>query len=161
MSCKALTVATLAVLANRLTAAPTPTGQAVLEQNCSGCHAQTSPMGGLDLRTRESMLRGGRRGAAVIPGQAGKSLIIQAVEGAGDLKMPPGKKLPPEAIAALRGWIDAGAPWQQREAKGEAKLDDVWAFQPLRKSAGAASVDALISQKLGGAGLPSAPPADK
>ena len=69
-------------------------------------------MGGLDLRTRESPLRGGRRGAALVPGQAAKSLIFQAVEGAGELKMPPGKKLPAEAVAALREWIDAGAPWQ-------------------------------------------------
>src|SRR6185295_13386797 len=117
-------------------AAPTVTGQAVLEQNCSGCHTQASPMGGLDLRTRESALRGGRRGPGLVPGQASKSLIFQAVEGSGELKMPPGKKLPAEAVASLREWIDAGAPWQQ----------DAWAFQPLLKSPGLASVDGFISQ---------------
>src|SRR5438874_1991580 len=74
----------------------TLTAQAVLEQNCGSCHALPNPMGGLDIRTRESILRGGRRGAALIPGQAGKSLIIQAVEGAGELKMPPGRKLSSE-----------------------------------------------------------------
>src|SRR5258708_29190164 len=112
----ALTIACIALpFAASSPAAPT-TGQAVLEQNCSGCHAIASPKGGLDLRTRESMLRGGRRGPALIPGQADKSLIIQAVEGAGELKMPPGKKLPMEAVAALREWIDAGAPSQQKSA---------------------------------------------
>src|SRR5882724_1731161 len=137
------------------------TGQEVLEQNCSSCHAQASPMGGLDLRTRESALRGGRRGAALVPGQAEKSLIVQAVEGAGELKMPPGKKLPMEAVAALRAWIDAGAPWQQAAAKSKSNPDDVWAFQPLRKSSGPASVDSFISQKIREAGLQPATPADK
>src|SRR5256885_5939867 len=61
-------------------------------------HMQASPMGGLDLRTRESALRGGRRGAALVPGQSAQSLIFQAVEGSGELKMPPGKKLPAETV---------------------------------------------------------------
>src|SRR2546425_244915 len=125
-----LVIACVSLLARSSPAAPGLTGQAVLEQNCSGCHTQASPMGGLDLRSRESTLRGGRRGAALVPGQSAKSLILQAVEGAGELKMPPGKKLPAEAVAALREWIDAGAPWQQA-AKYEPKPDDVWAFQPL------------------------------
>ena len=99
--------------------------------------------------------------AVLIPGQSAKSLIIQAVEGAGELKMLPGNKLPLEAIAALRQWIDTGAPWQQQEAKGETTLDDFWAFQPLRKPAGSASVEAFILQRLREAGLSSAPHADK
>src|SRR5260221_13689077 len=135
-------------------AAPTLTGQAVIEQHCASCHAIASPMGSLDLRTREGMLRGGRRGPALIPGQADKSLIIQAVEGAGELKMPPGKKLPMEAVAALREWIDAGAPWQQKSDP-----DAVWAFQPLRKSSSPATVDIYISQKLRDPVLQPAPPA--
>src|SRR5438034_809302 len=151
--------------ASLLLAASSPaapiTGQAVLEQSCSSCHAIANPMGGLDLRTRESMLRGGLRGPALIPGQSQKSLIIQAVEGGGELKMPPGKKLPMEAVAALREWIDAGAPWQQPEAMNKSNPDDVWAFQPLRKSSGPASVDAFISQKLHEAGMQPAAPADK
>src|SRR5262249_8594335 len=133
-----------------LLGAPTPTltGQAVLEQNCSGCHTQANPMGGLDLRTRESILRGGRRGPAFIPGQAAQSLLIQAVEGSGNLKMPPGKKLPPEAVAALREWIDAGAPWQTQATIVDNKGDELWAFQPLRKPPAQASVDGFISQKI-------------
>src|SRR5262245_17017996 len=124
--------------------APGPTGQEVLEKNCASCHAQASPMGGLDLRTRESALKGGRRGPAIVPGQAASSLIVQAVEGAGELKMPPGKKLPADEIAALREWIEKGAPWQQQDTKKSPNPDDVWAFQPLRRISGAASVDSFI-----------------
>src|SRR5258708_36512660 len=92
------------------------TGPEVLEQNCSGCHTQASPMGGLDMRTRESLLRGGRRGVALIPGESARSLIFQAVQGSGDLKMPPGKKLPTDAVETLPRRIDAGAPWQPQSA---------------------------------------------
>jgi hypothetical protein len=136
------------------------TGPEVLEQNCSTCHAIASPMGGLDLRTRESLLRGGRRGAALVPGDAAKSLIFQAVQGSGELKMPPDKKLSAEAVEALRQWIDAGAPWQQQAAKTY-RPDDVWAFQPLRKSPASSTVDNFIQQKLQEKGLPPAPAADK
>jgi mono/diheme cytochrome c family protein len=139
---------------------PASTGPEVLEQNCSGCHAQASPMGGLDMRTRESLLRGGRRGAALLPGESAKSLIFQAVQGSGELKMPPGKKLSAEAVEALRQWIDAGAPWQSQLPKTY-KPDDVWAFQPLRKSPASSTVDNFIQQKLQEKGLAPAPPADK
>ena len=33
--------------------------------------------------------------------------------------MPPGRKLPADAVDAIRQWIDSGAPWQQQEAKSE------------------------------------------
>ena len=110
-------------------------------------------MGGLDLRTRESLLRGGRRGAAIVPGDSARSLIFRAVAGTGALKMPPGKRLPAEAVETLRQWIDAGAPWQN--------ADDLWAFQPLRKSPPSSTVDSFIRQKLQEKGLEPSPPAEK
>src|SRR5579872_4589550 len=134
-------------------ASPASTGQEVLEQNCSSCHGTASPMGGLDLRTRESLLRGGRRGAAIVPGDSARSLILQAVAGGGELKMPPGKRLPAEAVETLRRWIDAGAPWKN--------ADDLWAFQPLSKSPPSSTVDGFIRQKLQDKGLEPSPPADK
>ena len=146
-----LALLALLLVAVSSTAAPATTGQDVLEQNCSGCHAKANPVGGLDLRTRESLLRGGRRGAALVPGDSAKSLIFQAVQGSADLKMPPGKKLSVEAVEALRQWIDAGAPWQ----------DSAWAFLPLRKSSASSTVDSFIQQKLKEKGLQPAPPADK
>ena len=158
MASNPIPVACLFLLA--AASSPASTGPEVLEQNCSGCHAKASPMGGLDMRTREGLLRGGSRGAALVPGDSAKSLILQAVQGSGELKMPPGKKLPPEAVDALRQWIDAGAPWQQQPAKTY-KPDDVWAFQPLRKSPASPSVDNFILEKLREKGLAPAPPADK
>ena len=38
---------------------------AILEANCLKCHAGAKPKGGLDLTTREAILKGGESGAAV------------------------------------------------------------------------------------------------
>src|SRR5438105_7573536 len=101
---------------------------AILQQNCAGCHGQNA-ISGLDVRTRDSLLLGGRRGPAVVPGQAAKSLLYIAAEGAGELKMPPGKKLSNDELSALKQWIDEGAPWtgavSQSKDKRVYKAEDV------------------------------------
>ncbi|PYV81061.1 MAG: hypothetical protein DMG05_30600 [Acidobacteria bacterium] len=68
---------------------------------CDGS-TQTS---GLDLRQRETMLRGGKRGPAIVPGNADRSLLYQFVNGTGELKMPPGKVLAASDLESLRAWI--------------------------------------------------------
>src|SRR5262245_29709184 len=87
------------------------TGDAVLRTNCVACHNQQNRTSGLALDNRASALAGGARGPAVKPGAAADSLLIQAVEQKGDLKMPPGKRLPDEQIAILRAWIEQGFNW--------------------------------------------------
>jgi len=83
----------------------------VLAANCYDCHADER-MGGLRLDSREALLKGGRSGAALVPGDPDKSLIIQAVLQTSDkLKMPKGGRLRPDEIAALTEWVQAGAPW--------------------------------------------------
>ena len=47
----------------------------VLTQKCMQCHGHTPLMGGLDLRTRETALKGGQHGAAIVPGNAAASSL--------------------------------------------------------------------------------------
>jgi mono/diheme cytochrome c family protein len=83
----------------------------VLAANCYDCHADER-MGGLRLDSREAMLKGGRSGPALVPGDPDKSLMIQAVRQTGEkLKMPKGGRLRPDEIEALTDWVRAGAPW--------------------------------------------------
>src|SRR3954463_12762622 len=83
----------------------------VLAENCFDCHADEK-MGGLRLDSREGMLKGGRSGPAIVPGDPDKSLLITAVRQTRDtLKMPKGGKLRPTEIDALAEWIKAGAVW--------------------------------------------------
>ena len=142
-----------------LVAAPVHAGaqsaKAIIDAKCLACHGKAQ-MSGLDLRARETVLTGGKRGAAIVPGKAAESLLIKAVERQGELKMPPGDgSLSPYEIATLREWVDAGAPWDQTSR------DDStwWSFRrPVRPEGD--SVDDFVRAKLAGQGLEPTPPAD-
>src|SRR3954466_4850350 len=83
----------------------------ILAVNCYDCHTDER-MGGLRVDSREALLKGGRSGPAIVPGDPDKSLLIQAVRQTRDtLKMPKGGKLTPTEIDALTEWVRAGAPW--------------------------------------------------
>src|SRR3954469_7368914 len=64
--------------------------RAVFQAKCASCHGPAR-MSDLDLRERDAILKGGRRGPAIVPGKAVESLLYKAVRREGDLKMPPGK----------------------------------------------------------------------
>src|SRR5258707_6214590 len=86
--------------------------KAVLDAKCMACHGDAR-MSDLDLREPASILKGGKRGPAVVPGNAEASLLYKAVRREGELQMPPGKTpLSTTEIGALRDWIKAGARWE-------------------------------------------------
>src|SRR5689334_24782050 len=90
-----------------------PDGVAILKSRCFGCHNSQTAQGKLDLTTRESALRGGERGHAIVPGNAGESLVYQFASQQVRPFMPPaGERLSPQELKAVAGWIDAGARWQ-------------------------------------------------
>src|SRR5436190_6357502 len=82
----------------------------VLAANCYECHTDQR-MGGLRVDSRDALLKGGRTGPAIVPGDPEKSLMIQALRQTGALKMPKGGHLKPEEVDALAAWIKAGAVW--------------------------------------------------
>jgi cytochrome c len=86
----------------------------IFQANCYKCHAGMFRRGGLNLKTREGMLRGGEHGAALVPGDPAKSLLVQLMRHEGqepDLKsMPPkGPKVSDADIAVVERWVKAGA----------------------------------------------------
>jgi hypothetical protein len=101
--------------------------QPLLKANCAACHNDSLKSSGLTMTSRETILAGGKRGPAVKPGDPSESLLLRAVEQFGDLKMPPGRKLPKEQIDVIRKWIAEGARWSQN-----ADGSNWWAFQPVR-----------------------------
>ena len=62
----------------------------VLAANCYDCHADMRS-GGLRLDSREAMLKGGKSGPAIVPGDPEKSLLIQAVRQTGDAEDAEGR----------------------------------------------------------------------
>jgi cytochrome c553 len=144
----------------------------VLSEHCFRCHGPHKQRSNLRLDSRAATLRGGDNGPALKPGDAEGSLLIQAVRHVGDLKMPPEKKLPPEAIEALTAWVKAGAPWPESRTVDAATdaWKRHWAFQPVRRPEPPAvkedaavrnPIDRFLLARLEEKGLRFSPPADR
>src|SRR5438093_11594872 len=111
MQRRTLSIAFLVSFGSSLAVAQTSPADAqaalkILEEKCAACHGAAGASG-LDVRQREALLQGGKRGPAVKPGDADQSLLFQAASHQGELKMPPGSKTPlaSEELAVLRKWI--------------------------------------------------------
>src|ERR1043166_1762111 len=99
----------------------------ILVTRCFGCHTD-SQSGGLRLDSRENVMKGGKSGPAVIPGDPDGSLLIKAVRQTGDLKMPMGGRLRPDEVDALTEWVRGGAKWSEVNSampKAAAKADNI------------------------------------
>jgi hypothetical protein len=120
--------------------------QPVLEAKCSKCHSAASEKlkGGLRLDYRDGLLRGGETGAAIVPGDPEKSLLIKAIRYVSDdLQMPPKEKLTTQQIADFEAWVRMGAPDDRVEvvaASAVAKAREFtsedrkhWAFQKIQQ----------------------------
>jgi hypothetical protein len=83
----------------------------ILSKYCAGCHGADEPESGLSLDSFAALQKGGERGAAIVPDRADASLLIRALSGEIEPKMPPEGEPQPtaEEIETLRAWIDAGA----------------------------------------------------
>src|SRR5262245_57396292 len=147
--------------------------------HCSECHAEGKGKGGLRLISGESVRRGGDSGPAIVPGKPDESLLIEAVGHRGDIKMPPKQKLADSEIAALRRWVEIGAPWPADNADTKPTATPFtitteqrafWSFQPVRDVAVPAvrnenwpvgAVDRFVLARIEAAGLSLSPAADK
>ena len=115
----------------------------LLIEHCLKCHGPDKQEGGLNLATRESLVKGGDSGAAIVAGKPAASLLMEAVEYLSEPKMPPSGKLPAEKIAQLRRWIETGAAWPKNSPLSDGptatrrfevteRQRQWWAFQQLR-----------------------------
>jgi len=91
--------------------------QPILSENCYACHGPDGETveAGLRLDSEKDALKGGESGKAIVPGDPGKSLIIERITHSDpDEVMPPPKKkdrLKPAQVALIRQWIEEGAKW--------------------------------------------------
>lgn len=121
---------------------PTPTFQhqvlPLFAQRCLECHSE-KPMGGLDLRTLDSVMKGGTSGKVVTPGKPDLSILHKKVASG---QMPiGGKRLTTEEKALIAQWIEYGQfPSSQPEvtAAAEARITEeakrFWSYQRPAKS---------------------------
>ncbi|MCC6589630.1 MAG: DUF1549 domain-containing protein [Bryobacterales bacterium] len=104
----------------------------VLKARCAECHNDRARMGDLSVATRDGLLKGGKSGAAIVPGKPSDSLLLTMVS-AGTMPKA-GQKLTSDEIATIRRWIEGGA---LRAGEQEAAL------KPVRES----DVHAILAAK--------------
>jgi mono/diheme cytochrome c family protein len=157
--------------------------QPVFAASCWTCHGGNVQLSKLDLRSRDTALKGGQRGAAIVPGKAAESRLYRVVAGLEKPAMPMGGTLTAAQIALIKNWIDQGATWDSVPDSAPAAttqlaaLEDMaippearryWAFQkPLRSPVPAVPgnpanpIDAFLEQARREHGLKAAPRADR
>jgi mono/diheme cytochrome c family protein len=156
----------------------------ILLRRCTVCHGLRRQEGGLDLRSKAAMLRGGKSGPAIVSGEPGQSRVIEKIRAG---QMPPRdrlvevslKPIEPSETEVIARWIAAGAPEVALPADVATttpdplvsdKDRDFWAFRApspvavprVRNAAWVRNpIDAFTLQKLEQKGLAPSPEADR
>ncbi len=113
----------------------------ILRAHCLDCHgADEAPQGGLDLRQVRLMQKGGVSGAAVVPGMADDSYLLDRIRSG---EMPPGEaKVTAAELEILTQWVAQGARTARPEPEnippglGLSEEDrQFWSFRPIQKPA--------------------------
>ena len=155
----------------------------ILHMKCLVCHGKQVQQGGLNVLTRDALLRGGESGPAILLGAPDKSLLVRRI-----VESHPSPDLQNEyfvrpvtsdELDKLRSWIAAGAPPEMDEAltatDGAGPLitpEDrkFWSFQPPKsqpipkvqnQSLVRSPIDAFLLEKLEAKGLVFSPEADR
>ena len=86
----------------------------ILAAKCVGCHGEILAENKLNLEEVSTMLKGGKRGPALVPGKADQSLLFTMAAHRVEPVMPPkdkkdAKALTPEELGLIQSWINAGA----------------------------------------------------
>ncbi|MBV8819031.1 MAG: DUF1549 domain-containing protein, partial [Acidobacteriaceae bacterium] len=84
--------------------------QPILQAKCGACHGGDKRSGGFTIREYHEMLKGGRSGASLVPGDSKQSLLIERVNGSRQPQMPlGGAPLSAAEVAVIATWVDEGA----------------------------------------------------
>ena len=85
----------------------------IFDANCISCHGESKKSGGLRLDSYDQLMRGGKDGRAIAPGNPDESLLLHRVTlPASHKQFMPAEGKPPlraEEIAWIRAWIQQGA----------------------------------------------------
>ena len=151
----------------------------VLETQCLDCHGGKFKQAGLNISTRELLLRGSDNGVVIVPGNAQDSLLVKKIKHEHEPAMPyKRKKLSEKVIAQIVEWINAGAPYDEplkmstsvEQVISQENGSDHWAFKaPIRAALPVVKnrawvlnpIDTFIASEHEKRGLKPLPPADK
>jgi mono/diheme cytochrome c family protein len=83
---------------------------AILKKNCATCHGDAKQESGLNLANYTGVMKGSGGGAIVVPGRSTASRLVEVITATdeGERMPPDGDRVPAEAVALIRKWIDTG-----------------------------------------------------
>ncbi len=128
----------------------------IFASRCQSCHGVKVQSAGLNLTSAAGF-------------RAFSARLLPAIGGGGRVRMPPTGKLSDGEIAALREWVNMGAPWPESDLAGTPARDH-WSFLPTKRPPLPAvrnegwvrnPIDRFILTRLEARGMSPAPPADK
>jgi WD40 repeat protein len=98
----------------------------ILEAKCVGCHSSALAENKLNIEEIKGMLKGGKRGPALVPGKSEESRLFLSAAHRAEPAMPPkdkkdAKPLTPAELGLLKLWIDSGAKDDTAENSAPAK----------------------------------------
>jgi hypothetical protein len=120
----------------------------ILRARCVSCHNSIDRKGQFSIQSRAEALESGY----VQPGQPDDSGFLSVLVSQNGEKptMPKsGEPLQAAEVAAIREWIQSGAPWPEGLTIDDAVVEDVqwWAFQPMKPVDVTAMMAAMESQR--------------
>ncbi len=141
--------------------------QPIFDARCVSCHTADGGQAGLSLTSHAAILRGGKSGPAIVPGEPATSLLLHQVSGDPPAMPLAGDPLPLAEVELLERWIAAGAPGT---AAGDTAMDATWwSFRELARPTvpesgagwGRNEVDRFIAARLAEQGLRPSPETDR
>jgi cytochrome c len=81
----------------------------IFKASCISCHKADKKKGKLDMSTYADLMKGGKQGNPVKPGDPAKSLLIEMVSGKEPEMPEKGDKLSEAQVQVISDWIKQGA----------------------------------------------------
>src|SRR5689334_8808874 len=115
----------------------------IFNSSCNACHKPEKLKGELDMTTFAMLMKGGKHGSTVVPGDATKSKLVEKISGDEPDMPPDGDPLKKEQVALIERWIKEGAK-DDTPAPGTTKLEPPTYTAPPVISAMAFSPDGKL-----------------
>jgi hypothetical protein len=142
--------------------------QPLLQKQCGSCHSGALKQAGLSVDTLSDLLKGGKQGAALRPGDSKESLVMRYILGEKSPRMPLGGSLSTSEIALVASAIDAMKPSADDAAAVDphvawiARTPKAVTVPPVRDAAWVKNpIDAFVLSRLESKAMSPAPPADR
>ncbi|HEY2587969.1 MAG TPA: c-type cytochrome domain-containing protein [Tepidisphaeraceae bacterium] len=103
----------------------------IFVSDCNACHKPEKNKGELDMTTFAALMKGGKHGSSIVPGDPGKSKLVEMISG-DDPDMPKdGDSLKKDQVATISRWIKEGAKDDTPAAGSQIVATPVYTVPPV------------------------------